>query len=201
VTPQKRTKLLTLTGPSGSGKTTLLNRLVADHGFKAAVSHTTRQPRAGEVDGVDYHFITGEKFNEMFYAGEFLEHVSFKGNLYGVSKRAVVPDNPEDHIVIIVEPHGLRQIQDKLEDDGGDKIISVYLQAEAEILIDRYLSRMTQKDLDDPEGRNYHAKRILNIEKEVDRWFKDNEECYCLVVNQNEPEDIDKAIPQILGMY
>jgi guanylate kinase len=76
---------LVLFGPSGSGKSTLLQRLCAEfpNTFGFSVSHTTRCPRPGEVDGVHYHFTTKEAMREAIAHGEFIESAEFSNNLYG----------------------------------------------------------------------------------------------------------------------
>lgn len=75
--------LLIVSGPSGSGKTTLCRRAM-DAGLTTySISCTTRAPRPGEQDGVDYHFLTREEFNRRVDAGEFLEHATVHGNSYG----------------------------------------------------------------------------------------------------------------------
>ena len=79
-----------ISAPSGAGKTTLAKRLVDEVGDTVvSVSHTTRQKRPGEVDGVDYFFIDRERFESMVAAGEFLEHAEVFGNLYGTSRAEV----------------------------------------------------------------------------------------------------------------
>ncbi|XP_049654946.1 guanylate kinase isoform X4 [Accipiter gentilis] len=74
-----------LSGPSGAGKSTLLKKLLKDYEniFGFSVSHTTRQPRPGEVNGKDYHFVTREEMQKEIDAGEFIEHAEFSGNMYG----------------------------------------------------------------------------------------------------------------------
>lgn len=78
-------------GPSGSGKSTLLNRLMSEYPnlFAFSVSHTTRKPRPGEVNGKNYHFVEREKMIEAIDNNEFLEHMEFSGNIYGTSKKAI----------------------------------------------------------------------------------------------------------------
>ncbi|KAJ2512492.1 guanylate kinase [Coemansia sp. RSA 2049] len=78
-------------GPSGTGKSTLLKRLFADYPkeFGFSVSNTTRKPRAGEVDGRDYHFLTNEEFLAAIARNEFIEHAEFSGNRYGTTIQAV----------------------------------------------------------------------------------------------------------------
>jgi len=82
---------LVLCGPSGSGKSTVMKKLMAEYGefFGFSVSHTTRNPRPGEVDGKDYHYTTREKMQELVDAGSFIENATFSGNMYGTSKEAV----------------------------------------------------------------------------------------------------------------
>jgi len=82
---------LVLCGPSGVGKGTLLARMFKDYPeyFAKTVSHTTRQPRAGEVNGVSYHFVTREQFEADIAAGKFIEYANVHGNFYGQSIAAV----------------------------------------------------------------------------------------------------------------
>lgn len=78
-----------VSGPSGSGKTTICDRLERDYGCEYVVTATTRSPRPGESDGVDYYFYTRDTFNKKIAAGEFLEHATVHGNLYGTLRRNV----------------------------------------------------------------------------------------------------------------
>jgi guanylate kinase len=82
---------IVISGPSGCGKSTLLNRLFKEHPekFGFSVSHTTRKPRLGELQGREYNFVTRDAFEEMIHKGEFIEHAQFTGNLYGTSINAV----------------------------------------------------------------------------------------------------------------
>jgi len=76
--------LLIISSPSGAGKTTLTRRLLQEFPeFRFSVSHTTRPPRANEVDGQDYHFVSEETFRELLAADEFAEWAKVHGNLYG----------------------------------------------------------------------------------------------------------------------
>jgi guanylate kinase len=86
-----RSMLFVFAGPSGSGKSSLIRQLFKDCSdlFGFSVSHTTRAPRDGEVDGVDYHFVEKREFEAMVDAGEFVEHAIVHGNLYGTSYAAV----------------------------------------------------------------------------------------------------------------
>ncbi len=75
--------MLLISGPSGCGKSTICDRLLTDARVVYSVSATTRAARPGEVDGVDYHFLSKERFRAPIEAGEFIEHAEVHGNMYG----------------------------------------------------------------------------------------------------------------------
>lgn len=80
-----RALLIVVSGPAGSGKTTLCSSLTGafPQAIRRVITSTTRAPRPGEVDGIDYHFLTRESFEQQVAAGVFLEHAHVHGNLYG----------------------------------------------------------------------------------------------------------------------
>jgi len=78
--------MLVVSGPSGSGKSTICKRLIADPRVEFSVSATTRAPRAGEVDGRDYHFMDKARFKEEIERGAFIEWAEVHGNLYGTPR-------------------------------------------------------------------------------------------------------------------
>ncbi|KAJ1018216.1 hypothetical protein NDA18_006375 [Ustilago nuda] len=88
---------IVLSGPSGVGKSTLLNRLFEefpdDFGF--SVSHTTRDPRPGEIHGQSYHYVSQSEFESLVQQGAFLEHAQFGGNRYGTTAKAVADVSTE----------------------------------------------------------------------------------------------------------
>ncbi|KAH9023233.1 guanylate kinase [Lactarius pseudohatsudake] len=105
---------LVLSGPSGSGKSTLLKRLFAEHPgqFAFSVSHTTRTPRPGEVDGIQYHFVSREDFSSLRDRGGFVETAEFSGNLYGTSKQAIASIvESGKRCILDIEVQGVRQIK------------------------------------------------------------------------------------------
>lgn len=93
--------LLIVSGPSGSGKTTLCRRAEAAGLTRYSISCTTRRPRPGERDGVDYHFLSPEAFAAKAEAGEFLEHATVHGNSYGTLKADIVELLEAGHNVVM----------------------------------------------------------------------------------------------------
>lgn len=94
--------LFIIAAASGTGKTSLVKALVADDPrLGVSVSHTTRAPRPGEVDGVNYHFTTRDAFLAEVERGHFLEHAEVFGNLYGTSRTWVEQRLADDHDVIL----------------------------------------------------------------------------------------------------
>ncbi len=85
--PRFRGGLAVLSGPSGSGKTSICKALLEDPRVELSISATTRPPRAGEQDGVDYWFHSQDEFRRMVAAGEFVEWAEVYGNLYGTPRR------------------------------------------------------------------------------------------------------------------
>ncbi|KAF8200379.1 guanylate kinase/L-type calcium channel beta subunit [Pholiota molesta] len=105
---------LVLSGPSGVGKSTLLQRLFAEFPdkFGFSVSHTTRSPRAGEVEGRHYHFVPTQRFKELIKEGAFIEHAEFSGNCYGTSFETVRQVQEQGRRCILdIEAQGVRQIK------------------------------------------------------------------------------------------
>ena len=105
--------LFVVVAPSGAGKTSLVSGLLErDSNVKLSMSYTTRAPRQGEVDGVDYYFVARERFEEMIGAGEFLEHANVYDNLYGTSKRWIDQSLAGDHDVLLeIDWQGARQVR------------------------------------------------------------------------------------------
>lgn len=102
-----------MTGPSGVGKGTLIRELMARvPGLCLSVSATTREPRPGEVDGRDYHFLTREEFERRLEAGEFLEHAEYAGNWYGTPRSELERDCRA--LVLEIELQGARQVKEAL---------------------------------------------------------------------------------------
>ena len=107
-------KLLVLSGPSGAGKSTVVSKLMERRGDVCfSVSATTRAPRPGEQDGVNYFFVTRDRVEEMVRTGELLEHAEYVGNCYG-TPRAYVEQRLEAgyNVILDIEVQGARQVME-----------------------------------------------------------------------------------------
>src|SRR6185295_7021689 len=112
-----RGNLYIVSAPSGSGKTTLLQHLLRSFkDLKFSVSHTTRRPRQGERDGVDYFFTDRAAFMSMVDRGEFLEWAEFNGQLYGTTRTFVQEEIEAGKDVILdIDVQGAQQVKSKVE--------------------------------------------------------------------------------------
>ncbi|MFO8040643.1 MAG: guanylate kinase [Sodalinema sp.] len=106
-------KLIVLTGPSGVGKGTLLRSLRQRHPeLYLSISATTRTPRPGEVDGVDYYFLSRSEFEEKIAQDAFVEWAEFAGNYYGTPRQSLETQMAQGHWVILeIEVEGARQVR------------------------------------------------------------------------------------------
>ena len=150
--------LFIVCAPSGAGKTTLVDALLkADSGIRLSVSYTTRQPRAGEVDGREYHFVSQEKFQEMSAAGAFLESALVHGNYYGTSQpwindqRAAGAD-----ILLEIDWQGAAQVRKMMPDAIGIFILPPSFEA--------LVGRLTKRAQDPPD---VIARRIAGAREEI----------------------------------
>jgi guanylate kinase len=112
----RRGLLFVISGPSGVGKDAVIERLLAaDQQLRRSVSFTTRKPRPGERDGVDYSFVTREQFERLIDEGEFLEYATYDGNLYGTSMRRVSDIETAGFDVILkIDVKGAEQVRKRL---------------------------------------------------------------------------------------
>lgn len=106
-------KVFVITGPSGVGKGTLIKRLLARRpDLELSISATTRQPRAGEVDGRDYHFLSPEQFDRRREQNDFLEFAAYSGNHYGTLRSEVERRLDAGHSVVLeIEVQGAQQVR------------------------------------------------------------------------------------------
>jgi len=112
--PSQSGLLIILSAPSGAGKTSLYRALLErTDGVVASVSHTTRPPRPGEENGVDYHFVTAEEFDRLVAEGAFLEHARVFDRQYGTSRAAVESERQAGRDVVLeIDWQGARQIRE-----------------------------------------------------------------------------------------
>jgi guanylate kinase len=111
-------RVFVITGPSGVGKGTLISGLMAQlPQLQLSVSATTRAPREGERDGVQYHFLTGEQFDKLEEAGGFVEHANYAGRRYGTLRRELEQRTSEGiPVVLEIEVQGARQVRAAMPD-------------------------------------------------------------------------------------
>lgn len=124
--------MILLTGASASGKTEVAKLLAKKYQIKKIITTTTREKRDGEVDGVDYFFVTKEKFEQMINNGEFVEYTLFNGNLYGSTK-----DQIADNRCIVIDPVGLKSYLLL----NNPNIITFILEADEKTREERMVSR------------------------------------------------------------
>jgi guanylate kinase len=110
---KKAGRLFVITAPSGAGKTSLIDALVrADPSLKLSISYTTRAPRPGEKDGVDYHFVDEPAFLGMQARGEFLENAEVHGYRYGTSRKVITEALARgEDLILEIDWQGARQVR------------------------------------------------------------------------------------------
>ena len=105
-------KLIVMSAPSGAGKTTIANRLLQDSRFARVITHTVRPPREGEMNGIDYHFVSTEQFELMIKDGQFVEYALVHGNMYGTSKASInLIINSGKHGLLIIDWQGANRVK------------------------------------------------------------------------------------------
>ena len=111
MTQDEENIMVILSSPSGVGKTTLTKKLQQKyHSFKISVSHTTRAPRSNEVDGVDYHFVSHEKFKGLIKEDKFYEYAKIFENYYGTTKKGVDETIKNNDIIFDIDWQGTKQL-------------------------------------------------------------------------------------------
>ena len=172
--------VLVVTGPSGVGKGTLIRRLLEHRpDYRLSISATTRDPRRGEEDGRDYHFLSEQEFERRLAAGDFLEHALYAGNYYGTLKDEV--DRAGGNLVLEIEIEGARQVKQRLPD-----ATQVFIAPPSdEALRQRLEGRQTDAP-DQIERRLARAKEELAARQEFKR----------VIVN----DDLDRAVQELVTL-
>ena len=176
--------LILISAPSGGGKTTLCQQLLATNpNVTRVVTCTTRPPREGERDGVDYYFIDAATFQRRVQAGEFLEHATVYGHRYGSTKSEVLARLRQGRDVLLsVDVQGVAAIQSQAAEDTELKraLITVFLTpASIAILEQRLRKRGT-----DPE--EVIQDRLSKAREEIAKWKL----CDYLIISTTIAEDL-----------
>jgi guanylate kinase len=180
---EARGMLVVVSSPSGGGKGTLIRRAlktVPNLGY--SVSFTTRSPREGETDGRDYHFVSGEEFERMTVAGEFLEWAHVHGKLYGTGRAQVRRELAEGHDIILeIDVQGATSVRSLVAD-----AVSVFiLPPSFEVLRARLIARGSERPRE-------LALRLRNARGEVEHY----REFDYVIIN----DDADRAAAQLASI-
>mgnify|MGYP001242740777 CR=1 FL=1 len=176
-------KMIILSSPSGAGKTTLVKKISKEKNYKISISHTTREPRANEIDGIDYNFISQKNFQELINENAFLEYANVFENLYGSTKDEVIKNLKNGYNVLFdIDWQGAQQI--KKQTLNFELISFFILPPSKEILLQRLISRGETKE-------EIIQMRMKQFNKDVLHWIDYD----FVVVN----EDLDKCYNEIIG--
>jgi guanylate kinase len=161
----KRGLLIVISGPSGVGKDTLIRRLLElDPNLVYSVSGTTRKPRPGEKPDANYTFLTRERFEELVDRGEFLEHASYNGHLYGTFRDRVERARAEGRDVVLkIEVQGAEQVRRLVPD-----AISIFVVAPSEQELEERQERRGSESAEDLASRREIAKREMRYAEEYE---------------------------------
>lgn len=175
--------LIVVSGPSGVGKDTIIKRLLElDSNLQYSVSYTTRQPRVGEVDGVNYRFVTRHRFEELIKQGVFLEYATYDGNLYGTPIAEVerARDASRD-VVLKIDIQGAEQVRERAKD-----AILIFI---APPSIDELVRRQRQRASESDEDRAARTKIAAHEMAYASRYDH-------VVVN----DDVESAVARVLAI-
>jgi guanylate kinase len=157
--------LFVVSAPSGTGKSTLCNNLRHTPDFIYSVSCTTRAPRAGEVDGEDYHFLTHATFLEKVANNEFLEYAEVHGNYYGTLKRTVVNALAEGTDVLLdIDAQGAGSIRTNADAALRESLVDVFIMPPTKEELERRLRKRGT------ETEDQVVRRLANSVGEMSRW-------------------------------
>ncbi|HIG06626.1 MAG TPA: guanylate kinase [Planctomycetes bacterium] len=136
--------LVVLSGPSGVGKTAVSERLVKEDGIVRAITTTTRAPRGGEQDGVDYHFLDRTAFERQVAEGGFLEHAEVHGNLYGSPKVAIEKQRLSSRaVLLLIDVQGAELLR-----SGQVDMLTIFLEPPGEEELKRRIAARGDKNDD-----------------------------------------------------
>ncbi len=172
--------MVILSSPSGVGKTTITKKIQQKYSnFKLSVSYTTRSPRSNEVDGVDYHFVSNEKFKELIEGNSFYEYAKIYENYYGTLKKNVDKTILNNDLIFDIDWQGTK----KLSKFKNLKLIKIYLIASNKEELKKRLITRNQNTAAEIE------KRFNSFDDDIKHW-KDYD---YIIINQN----LDNCFKQI----
>ena len=176
-------KMIILSSPSGAGKTTLVKKISKEKNYKISISHTTRESRPNETNGVDYFFISQQDFQNLIDKNAFLEYANVFKNLYGSTKDQVFKNLDNGYNVLFdIDWQGAQQIKNQTL---NYELLSFFiLPPSREILHERLISRGESKE-------EIIRMRMQQFDKDVLHWT----EYDFVVIN----EDLNKCYEQIIG--
>jgi guanylate kinase len=159
----KAGRLYVVSAPSGAGKTSLVKALMErEPGLRFSVSYTTRAPRANEVEGRDYHFITPEEFARMVERSEFLEHARVFDNFYGTGRAAVREAlTAGQRLLLEIDWQGARQVRASMPAAHSVFILPPTRRALEE--------RLTARSTDSPE---VIRRRLQDAQRDIAHWIE-----------------------------
>ena len=164
--------MVILSSPSGVGKTTLTKKIQQKyHSFKISVSLTTRKPRPNEVDGVDYHFVSNQKFEELIKNNQFYEYAKIFENYYGTLKKNVDEIIKVNDIIFDIDWQGTKQ----LSKFKNLNLIKLFLVTDNKIELKKRLINRNQDSEDEVE------KRFKSFDQDIKHW---NDYDY-VIINKN----------------
>ena len=162
--------VLILSGPSGSGKSTLYKKALQKvGGFEFSVSCTTRQPREGEENGVDYHFVSRERFGDLLEQDAFAEHAEVHGNFYGTLKSELISRMERGKDVLLdIDVQGAMQLRALCEKEPffADSCVFVFVMPPSYTELEKRLRGRGS------ETEESLLRRLKNARTEMEYWRK-----------------------------
>jgi len=180
--------MIILSSPSGAGKTTLVNLLSKKDNYVISISHTTRNPRPGEINNKDYYFINDNEFKRLIKNEEFLEYAKVFNNFYGTTRTPVIDNlNKGKNVLFDIDWQGADQIKNKKLDF---KLISFFILPPSKEVLFQRLSNRDMKD------KLIAEERMKQFERDVLHWINydyviindEIEKCYNKIDNLIEAE-------------
>ena len=175
--------MIILSSPSGAGKTTLVKLLSKKENYVISISHTTRNPRPGEINQKDYYFVNDNEFQRLIKNEEFLEYAKVFNNYYGTTRTPVIDNlNKGKNVLFDIDWQGADQLKNKKLDF---KLISFFILPPSKEVLFQRLSNRDMKD------KLIAEERMKQFERDVLHWINydyvvinnDLNECYLKITN------------------